>query len=85
MNGIRHEIRFSQQALDALAELPSRHAAQITRKIERLQFGLAGDVKALRNAEYGFRLRMGDYRVLFDVKGDQVLIQKIGHRREIYA
>jgi len=84
MNGGRYQIRFSQPALETLAELPARHAAQITRKIERLQFGLAGDVKALRNAEYGFRLRMGDYRVLFDVQGNQVLIQKIGHRREIY-
>ena len=81
---MRYHIRFSQRALDALAELPARHAAQITRKIERLQFGLAGDVKPLRNAEYGFRLRMGVYRVLFDLEGDQVLIREIGHRREIY-
>jgi mRNA interferase RelE/StbE len=84
VNGRHYEIRFSQQALDTLAELPGRHAAQITRKIERLQFGLAGDVKALHNAEHGFRLRMGDYRVLFDVLGDQIMIQKIGNRREIY-
>ncbi|HUI07509.1 MAG TPA: type II toxin-antitoxin system RelE/ParE family toxin [Verrucomicrobiae bacterium] len=84
MSKVRYQIRFSQESMDNLSSLPPRHAAQIVRKIERLESGLHGDIKALRNAEYGFRLRMGDYRVLFDVESDRVLIQKIGHRRKIY-
>ena len=31
-----------------------------------------------------YRLRMGDYRVLFDVRGDIILIQKVGHRKDVY-
>lgn len=30
------------------------------------------------------RLRVGDYRVVFVIRGDSVLILKIGHRREVY-
>jgi mRNA interferase RelE/StbE len=30
------------------------------------------------------RLRVGDYRVVYVVKGDCVIIVKIGHRREVY-
>ena len=30
------------------------------------------------------RLRIGDYRVVYVVKGDCVTIVKIGHRREVY-
>ncbi|MDI6733388.1 MAG: type II toxin-antitoxin system RelE/ParE family toxin [Planctomycetota bacterium] len=31
-----------------------------------------------------YRFRIGDYRVIFDVKGDELIILRIGHRREIY-
>ncbi|WP_121990726.1 type II toxin-antitoxin system RelE/ParE family toxin [Nitrospira lenta] len=27
---------------------------------------------------------MGDYRVVFDLEGGQVVILRVGHRREIY-
>jgi mRNA interferase RelE/StbE len=30
------------------------------------------------------RLRVGDYRVVYKIEGDCVLIVKIGHRREVY-
>jgi len=45
--------------LEDLQAIPSRHADQITRKIERLRTGMAGDIKALTNAEAGYRLRSG--------------------------
>jgi len=40
----------------------------------------------LRGAERILRLRVGDYRILFQVedKARAVLIVKIGHRREVY-
>jgi mRNA-degrading endonuclease RelE of RelBE toxin-antitoxin system len=41
----------------------------VLRKIERLQLGLHGDIKRLHEAEAMYRLRMGDYRILFDVGG----------------
>jgi len=31
-----------------------------------------------------YRFRIDDYRVIFDWKGDSILILKIGHRSEIY-
>ena len=43
-----------------------------------------GNIKRLQNADVGFRLRMGDYRVLFDVIGDKILIQRIGNRKDVY-
>jgi mRNA-degrading endonuclease RelE of RelBE toxin-antitoxin system len=30
------------------------------------------------------RLRTGDYRVRFQVEGENVVVDKIGHRREFY-
>lgn len=31
-----------------------------------------------------YRFRIGDYRVIFDVEDDTIVILTLGHRREIY-
>lgn len=84
MNERRYTVRFGEVALANLAALPKRQAAQILKKIARLETGLHGDIKRLQSADYGYRLRMGNYRVLFDVHGDTILIQKIGDRKDVY-
>jgi len=84
MNGRRFTVRFTELALTNLRALPKREAAQIVRKIARLEGGLRGNIKRLQGADFGYRLRMGDYRALFDVQADVILIQKIGHRKEVY-
>ena len=39
----------------------------------------------LKQSELGsYRFRIGDYRVVFDLDGDQIVILRVGHRREIY-
>ena len=32
----------------------------------------------------GYRFRIGDYRVVFDIKDDLITIQKVGDRKDIY-
>ncbi len=81
---MRYRIEYTGEVVEALARLPKREADQITRKVARLEAGLHGDIKRLHGADVGFRLRMGNYRVLFDVEKDVIVIQKIGHRKEIY-
>jgi mRNA interferase RelE/StbE len=84
MNGHRYQIEYGDSALDDLDNLPARERAQIIRKIERLELGLHGNIKRLHNAEAAFRLRMGDYRILFDVEDDVIVIRRIGNRKDIY-
>jgi mRNA interferase RelE/StbE len=84
MNGQRYQIEYGPSALDDLDDLPARQRAQIIRKIERLEHGLHGNIKHLHNAEAAYRLRMGDYRILFDVEDDVIVIRKIGNRKDVY-
>jgi len=42
-----------------------------------------GDVKRLKGRA-GARLRVGDWRVVFYVEGDTIVVAAVGHRREIY-
>jgi mRNA interferase RelE/StbE len=45
---------------------------------------LAGDVKHLTHATPEYRLRVGDYRVLFQIEGTTLVIYRVVHRREAY-
>jgi len=45
---------------------------------------LAGDVKRLKEFVPHYRLRVGDWRVLFDVRADAIIIHDIKHRLEAY-
>ena len=39
----------------------------------------------LTNSELGeYRFRVGDYRIIFDVEGKNIVVLSIGHRKEIY-
>ncbi len=45
---------------------------------------LSGDVKRLTDFEAQYRLRVGNFRVLFNVENDSVIIYRIKHRRDAY-
>lgn len=39
----------------------------------------------LRDPSIGtYRFRIGDYRVIFDIEGNDIVVLRIGHRKEIY-
>ena len=59
-------------------------AERIMKKIHTLRDGLAGDVKRMTNFRPAYRLRVGDYRVLFDIDGRRIIIYRVRHRREAY-
>lgn len=68
----------------AVAELPKQTRAQIDAKLQMWAATGTGDIKALKGVA-GMRLRVGDWRVLFTVTDDTMLIHAVGHRREIYG
>jgi mRNA interferase RelE/StbE len=41
--------------------------------------------ETLKSSDLGtYRFRIGDYRVIFDIEGNDVVVLRVGHRREIY-
>lgn len=84
MSSRRFHVEYAELAVENLRDLPKTVASQIVRKISRLEQGLQGNIKRLRQADFGYRLRMGDYRILFDLEDDTIVIQKIGHRKDVY-
>jgi mRNA interferase RelE/StbE len=84
MTRVRYQIEYGETALEDLEGLQVKERGQILRKVERLANGLQGNIKRLRNSDVAYRLRMGDYRILFDVEESVIVIRRIGHRKSIY-
>jgi mRNA interferase RelE/StbE len=81
---MKYRITFSQAAVRDMGKLAPAIERRINGKIARLADGLAGDVKRLRNFAPRYRLRVGDWRVLFDIEGDSIAIHHVSHRSEAY-
>ncbi len=41
-------------------------------------------VKMLTGRRAFYRIRVGGYRIIYSIEDDRILIEDIGHRREIY-
>lgn len=78
-------VVWAPRALKDLEAIEPRRAKNIVEAVVRFAETGVGNVKALRGDAAQFRLRVGDYRVLFDREGLLVLsVVRVGHRREIY-
>lgn len=81
---MNYQVRFKPRALKDLRDLPESNKRRIVVKIEGLQGGLVGDVKKLTDFTPEYRLRVGNYRVLFEIEGQSVVIYRVLRRREAY-
>jgi mRNA interferase RelE/StbE len=81
---MKFQIRYAQSVVKQLAKMSPDVSRRIRSKINRLSNNLAGDVKRLTNYSPEYRLRVGDWRVLFNVDRDTILIERISHRSDAY-
>ena len=79
------KIRLRKSAVKDLRKIDPKTKKRIHAKIQELtRFPRVSNVKKLTNFEPAYRLRVGNYRILFDVVEDQIEISHILHRKESY-
>jgi mRNA interferase RelE/StbE len=81
---VHYEIEFKPKAIKDLQKLPGDIRERIIIKIEAMQNDLQGDVKSLTNFTPEYCLRVGDYRVLFEVEEETIIIYRVKHRSKAY-
>jgi len=81
---VEYEIEVLKSVREQLRALPKDVRYAIGSKINRLQNDLSGDVKKLKGFTNKYRLRVGDYRVLFELEGRRVVVYDVGDRKDIY-
>jgi mRNA interferase RelE/StbE len=81
---VTYGLRFSKRADKDLQRLPLEVQGRIVVRLKALRQDLTGDVKKLTNHTPEYRLRVGDYRVLFEVDGDVIVVHRVRHRKDAY-
>ena len=82
-----YQVKWKRSAQKELKSLDKKMILKILESVE----GLAKNPyplgsKKLKGAEFIYRIRLGDYRVIYSIESDILTIEiiKIGHRRDIY-
>ncbi|MDR0930718.1 MAG: type II toxin-antitoxin system RelE/ParE family toxin [Clostridiales bacterium] len=75
------EILFSKNAKKSILSLDKKFYERVLNAIENIP---AGDIKPLKNYSSAYRLRVGDYRVLYTLKEDILKIDDILPRGSAY-
>ena len=80
-----YEIIFSAKSIKQLKKLEEIIQKRIIRALERIRIRPEAHVTKLVD-DPGYKLRVGDYRVLLDIDKGKLLILviKVGHRKSIY-
>jgi len=79
------KIELRKSAIKDLKSISEPYKTKLHNKILELQkFPNLQNIKKLTNFEPAYRLRIGNYRVLFDVTDDIIIIGRVLHRQNSY-
>ncbi|MFA6197517.1 MAG: type II toxin-antitoxin system RelE/ParE family toxin [Sulfurimonas sp.] len=79
------QIEIRKSAIKDLNSISEPFKTKLHNKILELQnFPNLSNIKKLTNFEPAYRLRVGDYRILFDVANETIIIGRVLHRQNSY-
>ena len=76
-----YKLVYTFRAVKDIEQLDSRVKSRISKALLRY----SEDPFKYANTRLGsYRFRIGDYRVIFDIEGDEIVVLRVGHRKDIY-
>lgn len=82
---MKYEVRYDPKAEKQLEKLPKEISKRIVEKMREI--GETGrGVENIKNKEYGYKIRVGDYRAIVDLtfNPDTIWVRYVGHRKNVY-
>jgi len=80
-----HRVIFTRRALKDLEDLDKGEKSRIAEKLKEYARDPLTYARKLIDSKIGtYRFRIGNYRLIFDVKDNDIVILRIGHRKDIY-
>ena len=81
-----YSLEFSKQALKELEKINEPFYSNIKEAITNLTENPRPNGYKKLNGRDGYRIRIGDYRVIYDIFDTELLIEivTLGHRKDIY-
>lgn len=80
-----YRLVYTHRAIKDIDALDEAVKQRIGKTLQRFEQNPLTHAEPLKQSELGsYRFRIGDYRVVFDLNGQEIVVLRVGHRREIY-
>jgi mRNA interferase RelE/StbE len=83
----RYHVEVARRALKSITALPRKDQQRVRAAIDLLaENPRPSGCVALAGEAHAYRVRTGDYRIIYEVFDERLLVQfvRTGHRRDIY-
>jgi mRNA interferase RelE/StbE len=81
---MKKEVKYLEKALEFLESLDKPIREQIHKKIGKLAENPELGEPLSNILKGSWRLHIGKYRVIYVIDGNDIIISKIGHRKDVY-
>jgi len=81
---VKYHVTLKPKAEKDLRGMTSQDRRRVVERLRLLEDNLAGDVKRLTHNQPEYRMRAGDWRALFEIADNEIIVYRILHRREAY-
>jgi len=81
---MKYQVELKPTAVKNLKSIPPNDVSKVMARLESLTDDMKGHVKKLTNFTPEYRMRAGNYRALFEVEGDRIIVYRIKHRKDVY-
>ena len=82
---MRYNLVYTKRAVRDIKKLDNTIKKRVGTVLLKYKENPLDFAEALKNSDLGtYRFRIGDYRVIFDIARNDVVVLRVGHRREIY-
>jgi len=82
---VTYHLLYTQRAIKDIRKLDAKIKERIGKALFRFSEDPFKYAEKLIDARLGeYRFRIGDYRVIFDLKDYEIVVLRVGHRKDIY-
>ncbi len=82
---MKYRLVYTHRAIKNIDTLDTSVKQRIGKTLQRYEQNPLAHAEPLKQSELGsYRFRIGDYRVVFDLEGPEIVVLRVGHRRDIY-
>jgi mRNA interferase RelE/StbE len=82
---VKFNLVYTQRAIRDVRSLEPSVRLRVGKTLLRFREDPLKYAEKISDPKVGsYRFRIGDYRVIFDLEGEDIVILRVGHRRDIY-
>jgi len=82
---VKYRLVYTQRAVRDIGKLEENIKKRIGKTLMRYLDTPLDYAENLTDSSLGsYRFRVGDYRIIFDIEGRDIVVLRVGHRRELY-